>query len=322
MTIINQFEREKYQLLNKLLIQTQTLSNQEQQKLAINQIAETILRSRPLCRRFNGTPLRGVYKQIYQKVKAQLVLYLNRYLLNNDTGQTQQELSKNQKLKPDYLYVLQNQFFQIVLDDSQLKEMGLTAQRYPLNSELRAYALNELIKAIQLSGRICRPHTGKFSPSLYQMLYEEALTETWTYICLNIDLYDPNRGNKKFMNWVNYKLDKQILKCYEQYTKNTQYQAFSYQDLEKLSQPEQNPDLVQLLRDFIRRDPDKMFSNTHIRYRPDASFERIALAKFSGQSWEEMSQQFNIPIPTLSSFYNRWCRRFAPLLETELKKYF
>ena len=72
----------------------------------------------------------------------------------------------------------------------------------------------------------------------------------------------------------------------------------------------------------MRKDPDKMFTTVYIRDRPDANFSNIALAKFSGLSWEQISQQLDIPIPTLSSFYNRWCRRFAPLLKTELKKHF
>jgi hypothetical protein len=321
MTNSNKFERERHQLIQKLLYQVQTCNDLKQKKTRINQIVMLILRSRPLCRRFNGTSLTGVYQEIYDQAKNQLINHLYKYLIVDNLATNHRDLEAIEPLRPSYLYTLQTQIFKQLLNDTQLKKMGLTAQKYLINSELRGYALTELIKAIQLSGKLCRPHTQKFSSGLYQTLYEEALTETFSYICLNIDLYDPWRGNQKFMTWVNFKLDKTILKCYERYKKYTQYELYSFQDLEQIKQPSTTVDLAQLLIDYLSLDPEKIFCKVHIRNRPDANFRTIALAKFSGQSWEEMSQQLDIPIPTLSSFYNRWCHRFASLLATELKKY-
>lgn len=308
----NEFERERHQLIQKLLARVQTMNDFRQQELIINQIAVIILRSRPLCRQFNGTPLKGVYQEIYDQAEENLLNHLRQYLITSPN---------ERQIRPAYLYSLQKKIFQQLLNDTQLKKMGLTAQQYPVNSELRTYALTELIKAIKLSGRLSRPHASKFSTSLYQILYEEALAETLAYICLNIDLYDPNRGRGKFINWVNFKLDKLILKCYERHQKYAQYELPTYSDLEQIPQPTNTPDLLQVLRECLIQDPDRIFTTVYIRNRPDANFSSIALAKFSGQSWEEISQQLGIPIPTLSSFYNRWCRRFAPVLKTELKKY-
>ena len=322
MTISNESGQSKYfYLVEKLLDKVLTTKDYQQQCLIINEIATIVLRSRPLCRRFNGTLLEGVYQEIYDQAETNLQKSLHQYLLNFHRNKQYQQSNSNKKPNPTYLYTLQKQIFQQLLDDNQLKEMGLTAQRYPPNSELRTYALTELVKAILLSGRLCRPHNGKFSTSLYSTLYEEALSETLAYICLNIDLYDPERGNRKFMNWVNFKLDKSILKCYGNFQKYTQHEIYSFEGLEQIRQPSNNPDLYQFLREYLLQDPNKVFANAHVRNRPDANFTTIALAKFSGLSWEQISQQFSIPIPTLSSFYNRWCRRFAPLLKAELKKY-
>ncbi len=318
----NKFGQERHQLIKKLLLQVQNIINAEQKLAAINQIATIILRSRPLCRRFNGTPLTGVYQAMYLQAKNQLVNHLKQYLVLDKLADEQRQVSSFVQLQPNYLYNLQTQIFQQILDDEQLKKMGLTAQKFPVNSELRTYALTELVKGIKLSGRLCRPHLNKFSSTLYQILYEEALSETLGYVCLNIDLYDPNRGNKKFMNWVNFKLDKSILKCYEKYNRYTKFELTSFQDLEQIKQPVATPNLPQILREYLIKDPDNIFHTTHIRNRPDANFTEIAIAKFSGLSWSKISQQLEIPIPTLNSFYNRWCRRFSPLLETELKKYF
>lgn len=322
MSISNEFEQSRYLLLEKLLDEARTTKDDRQQDLVINQIVTIILRSRPLCRRFNGTPLKGVYREIYNRARKDLLERLYQDLSGSKLERKSHRTYTVRRLNPAYLYQLQKQIFQQLLDDELLKKMGLTAQQYPVNSELRTYALTELVKAIQLSGKLCRPHTSKFSASLYSTLYEEALSETLAYICLNIDLYDPERGNRKFMNWVNFKLDKLILKCYVDFQKYTKHEIYSVAELEQIRQPTKSLDLSQVLREYLIKDPNKVFATAHIRNRPEANFSNIALAKFSGLSWEQISQQLEIPVPTLSSFYNRWCRRFAPLLKTELKKYF
>ena len=318
----NKFEQERHQLIKQLVQQLLTINNEQQKISAINQIATVILRSRPLCRRFNGMPLQGIYQEIYFQAKEQLIEHLEQqYILAKSSRQPGDELSLA-RLSSSYLYELQTKIFKSIIDDQQLKKMGLAAQNFAINSELGAYALTELVKAIKFSGRLCRPHIKKFSVSLYQMLYEEALTETLCYVCLNIDHYDPNRGNQKFMNWVNFKLDKSLLKCYEKYKRYADFEIPSSQNIEQIVQPTTALDLTEVLRDFLVKDPDGIFSSTHIRNRPDVTFSKVALAKFSGQKWEEISQDLEIPVATLSSFYNRWCRRFAPLIDTELKQYF
>ena len=322
MTTIDKFEQSKYQLLEKLLDRVQTTQDLKYQDLSIERIAAIVLRSRPLCRRFNGMPLSGVYQKIYDRVKSELIEVLRQSFVTKNTNSKKVKISNLTQITPIYLYTLQKQIFKSLLDDELLKDMGLTAQQYAVNSELRTYALTELIKGIKLSGRLCRPHSSKFSSSLYSNLYEEALSETFAYVCLNIDSYDPERGNRKFMNWVNFKLDKSILKCYANFQKYAQHEVYSFDRLEQISQPFKHPDLSQILREYLAKDPEKIFATAHIRNRPDANFSAIALAKFSGLSWEEISQKLDIPVPTLSSFYNRWCRRFSPLLKTEINKYF
>ncbi len=315
----NEFEQNKHQLVKKLVDRTWRIKDSKQKELEIELIARAILRSRPLCRQFNGMALEGVYREIYDEAKEKLQIHLNKYLAID--GIYFDPVDSIEQIQATYLYRLQIEIFKNILNDFQLKKMGVTAQNYSAGTELRSYALTELIKAIKLSGRLCRPHITKFSPDLYRTLYEEALAETFAYICLNIDLYDANRGNGKFMNWVNFILDKFILKCYQKAQKYAQYELPSLLDLERISQPAKTPNLGKIIQEYIAENPDSIFTAAHIRNRPDANFNRIALAKLSGKTWSQISQQLNIPIPTLSSFYNRWCRRFAPLFKTKLQQH-
>lgn len=73
MSRIDRFEQEKHQKIEELVQQVLQLTNDTQKQAAIHQIAVMVLRSRPLCRRFNGTPLIGVYQAIYLRAKEQLI---------------------------------------------------------------------------------------------------------------------------------------------------------------------------------------------------------------------------------------------------------
>ena len=315
------FGGDRDKLLQQLLDRAQKSNNDRQQKSIVAKIVSIVMRSRPLCRQFNGTPLTGVYREIYELAEQQLMFIIEGKLTQNKQLESVNSNVPNpNKLTSDYLYKMQNQAFKQILNDAQLKKLALAAQRYLPNSKLRSYALTELVKAIKLSAKLCRPHTRKFSYDFYQVLYEEALTETFTYICLNIDSYDPDRKNKKFMNWVNFNLDKFLLKCYENYIKFQKYNLPSLQELEQIVQPEKEVKLSDLLCQYIAQDPQKLFQSTHIRNRPDANFKTIALAKLNNKSWEVISENFNIPVSSLSSFYNRWCRRFASLIEQQLNQ--
>ena len=302
----------KYQLIKQLLIEAQQKKNLLAQRNSILvRIVDIILVMRPICRQFNGQPLNVVYQELYDLLKKQLL---------QEVSQELEQCNINNLDVSQWIKRIQNQVFRQVLNDEQLKKLGLVAQKYPPKSAIRSYALTELIRAIQLSGRLCSPHKEKFSAQFYSLLYEEAVTETLTYICLHIDNYDPNRGKKKFMNWVNFRLDRLIFDCYRKYKYLPNRQLPSLQDIEEIYQTNNQPFLSEMLCQYIEEDSDNVFKSTHIRNNRNANFQYIALARFSGKSWEQISEDLDIAIPTLSSFFQRCCQRFASLLQRELQE--
>ncbi|HEY9299023.1 MAG TPA: hypothetical protein VIQ31_22240, partial [Phormidium sp.] len=172
-------------------------------RLALTQLVQEILRSRKIGRPPIGQPLSGVYQEIYEQAQQQLLHKVGEELSNY-----------NPKRIPvrTWINTLRNHAFRTVLDDVQLKKLALEAQRHPPHSDLRQHALGELVEAIRLSGKLSRPHRTRFSPQFYDLLYEEAVNKTLIYVCRKIDKYDPERGqDKKFMTWVNFRLDRVIL---------------------------------------------------------------------------------------------------------------
>jgi DNA-directed RNA polymerase specialized sigma24 family protein len=299
------------EILTQLAIAAQKHPPQtEERQITIAHLVNEILRSRLICRPLGTRPLCNSQANIYQQVRQILYQAVDREV---------------DRYRPEWLCAqswtntLRDRAFRQVLDDALLKQLALEIQSLPVRSEQRQHLLGELIQAIRLSGKMCRPHRQKFVPAFYELLYEEAVSETLLYICRNLDKYDPQRGNKKFMTWVNFHLDKFVIECRRKFSDlETSFFPF-LNEIEKMATPEDPFQLSDLLREYIEEDTEALFSSTKIANRPDANFRAIALARFAGKSWEEISLELGILIPTLSSFYRRCCRKFTEKFKTDLQ---
>jgi DNA-directed RNA polymerase specialized sigma24 family protein len=283
----------------------------EERQLAITELVNEILRSRPLCRPLGAQPLCSIQAEIYEQVRQQLLSEIDREV---------------DKYKPErfgarvWTNTLRDRAFRQVLDDARLKQLALEIQQLSPQTELRQHLLGELIKAIRLSDKLCRPHRQKFAPAFYELLYEEAVNETLLYVCQNIDKYDPQRGrDKKFITWVNFHLDKLVIECRRKFG-NLETNFFaSLADIEKIEIPEAPSLLSDLIREYIEEDAENLFRQAQIENQPRANFRAIALARFAGKSWEEISAELGIAVPTLSSFYRRCCQKFASKFKADLQ---
>ena len=247
--------------------------------------------------------------EIYNQAKSKLLEYI--------TEEIEQSASFPSNNK--WLYQKQNQIFKLILDDANLKKLALAAKNQPPNSSLRSYGLRELVKAIELSQRMLKMRSYGVSSQFERLIYEEAVMETLSYVCTKIDLYDPDRGNQKFMNWVNFKLEKFLLKCRQEYKDPNIIQISSNSDLENMSYKKNTLDFSELLYQYIKQDVKNVFTSVFINGCPQANFKEIALARLSGHSWKEISQYYDLTIPTLSSFFRRNCEKFQHLFEKEFK---
>ncbi|MBD2042887.1 hypothetical protein H6F56_19755 [Microcoleus sp. FACHB-672] len=283
----------------------QTQQGQE----ALTLLVEEILRGRTICRPISGHPFSEVQKEIYQRLQARLLSDVSQEISRYNPQRTPIKVWGNHLL---------HQALRECLQDEQLKQLAVEIQKQPSNSALRRHLLGELVEAIRLSGKLCRPHREKFSAEFYELLYEEAVIRTLAYVCKNIDNYDPERGQtQKFINWVNFRLDKLVIECRREFSNPIVEELPSLADLENIAQPD-STSLVEETRQYIESDPGKNFEQEYIRNRPDASFKTIALARLSGQSWEEISSSLGIKVPTLSSFFQRCCSKFRPQFQKDL----
>ncbi|NEQ26719.1 MAG: sigma-70 family RNA polymerase sigma factor, partial [Microcoleus sp. SIO2G3] len=93
-------------------------------------------------------------------------------------------------------------------------------------------------------------------------------------------------------------------------------------NLDQSNPYELNPQLIPLLsqevKSCLEEDPEGLFEQACVVNHPAASFQYIALKRLEGYSWQDLSAELDIAVPTLSVFYQRCLTRFAPKLKTYL----
>lgn len=270
----------------------------------IVQIVDIMLRSRKICRPPQGQSLFGIYQEMYQSVRQQLL-----DKVGEDIGEY------NLKTPPvrEWVNTLRDNAFKEILNDARLKQLAITAQETQPQTQERGYALKQLVEAIRLSGRLIRPHRNICSPGSYNLIYEEAVNRTLLYVCQKIEKYDPTRGEGRFMNWVNFRLERLFIEVRREFPNGDDFSP----DFD-IPQPGNYRSLGEEIRNCIAEDAKNIFKKAHIRNRPDANFQAIALATTSGKNWEEISVKFGgIKVSTLSTFFQRCCENF----EAEIKEY-
>ena len=310
MVFDNQGSESQQKLLRQLL-EDYSQANDYQQKLVVaGQIVQLALQFRSICRKFKNQELVEVLQELYDQARLQLQQIVTKQL---DTPDYQL------KINCQWLNESQNQVFRQLLNDQKLKELALLAQQKKNHSEERAYFLTELVRAMYIYNRFCRPYKERFKDGFYDLIYEEAFSKTSIFICLNINRYDPHRGAGKFMTWVNFLLDKEVLRCRREFDLSCLYNFATFDDLSTIYSEEKTQNRGDVLYECIKRDLSGRYKKAHIQGNPQGNFQKIALARLDDMSWEEIATEVGSPASTAHSFYRRYCIKFKQLLREELE---
>ncbi len=194
--------------------------------------------------------------------------------------------------------------------DEQLKELALKAQRHH-TTQARRIALTQLVNAIWQSGRLYRPYSARFQ-TLYEDIYDEAVQNLFFYICNNnnINKYDPERG--EVMTWVNMLLTKRFFpEAIPKIVGQENEINLEQSHLENLISSEPIS-LSEQIRQCIEDDPEGIFIKEHIKGHRKANFQAIAIRRYSGGPWKDISVEWGIGITSLHNFYQRCVKKFAP----------
>jgi hypothetical protein len=206
--------------------------------------------------------------------------------------------------------------------DEELRNLVTQACGYPHGSPQRQKLLTQIIRLT--SRRLWRENTP---------YYQDALQQTWLYFCRNVcdgltgQTYDPAYGT--VVTWLNAYLKRRL----QDFSLNQHReqaitvplqvrQSFSSGNsdviypVDNLPATPQAPPILENVEIWVNADVDGDLRNTHIKGRPDINCQVLILKRLPPEvSWKELSEEFGLPIPTLSSFYQRQClprlRKFA-----------
>lgn len=208
--------------------------------------------------------------------------------------------------------------------DEQLRCLVAQACGNPLGSPQRQKLLTQIIRLT--ASRLWRENTP---------YYQDALQQTWLYFCRNVcegltgQIYDPTYGS--VVTWLNAYLKRRLQDFYlnqhrEQITTVPLrlHQSKSGENSEiidpvdNLPATPQAPPILENLEIWAKTDADGELCRTHIKGHPEVNCQVLILKRLPPEvSWRELSEEFKLSIPTLSSFYQRQClprlRKFAEL---------
>ncbi|MBP0017770.1 MAG: sigma-70 family RNA polymerase sigma factor [Cyanobacteria bacterium SBLK] len=210
--------------------------------------------------------------------------------------------------------------------DERLRSLALEAQKHPSGSRMRRKAVECLLRTLQNSRKLCRPSVPTHLMGLYSEIYTIAKQNLFCYIFRKIDTYNPDKG--EVLQWANFLLKRRFPEAIGEVTRSGK--TLSWQNVQNMTLDDldtaiarngsSTPSEDNNLREYIEEDPDGIFHNAHVRNKPHATFQIIALKTLDGWSWQEISTELDVKIPTLSSFYQRNLKRFKPDFQSYLSR--
>lgn len=194
----------------------------------------------------------------------------------------------------------------------QLQQLVLEACRHPPGSPQRQKNLTRIVMLV-------RPKLWRETTPYYQ----DALQQTWMFFCQNIceantgEAYDSSRSS--LVTWLNFYLRRQLqqfsIDVQKQQARTISASASSSLDtdqpldpIDRLAAPPDVPPLLDEIRKWIERDATGELRRVHIANHPEVNCQVLLLHRLPPEtSWKDLSEKFNLPISSLSNFYQRQC---------------
>lgn len=224
----------------------------------------------------------------------------------------------------------------IKMDDLEriVDELALKAKSYPKGSKDRDKYLTRLTNVIWQSRPSCQ-NSYQLPYSIYMELQQEAIQKVFLQLYgKKLDEYDPNQGH--LLHWFRETLGFRFQDICKEHLKIRRFQENSEKKrvrdefldapsgrtlLDLIEQPETAHPRhreYEKLRELIEQDPTGQFRKAHIGNHEEANFQAIILGRLDGRSWKDLSEEWKIPVPVISAFYQRNIQKFKPIFRENL----
>lgn len=197
--------------------------------------------------------------------------------------------------------------------NERLKRLVVEACSCPKNSKARKKKLSEIVQRVRRSGKLWGENTS---------YYEDALQETWLFLCQNVERYKPNESSScSVITWLNIYLRWQLQdfrkanyvdfrsraeSFHESGNESASDQNDRLEALDFLPSPPDIPPILKEVRHWAQTDADGELRRTYIRKRHDVNCQILILLRLPPENqWNTIATQFSLPETTISTFYKR-----------------
>jgi hypothetical protein len=189
--------------------------------------------------------------------------------------------------------------------ETQLQQWAIAAGRHPAGSLLRQQLLTRIVGEAGRSGKLWR------APGLPQDDYDEALQQTWFYVCRRIEAYDPSQAG--VMTWINSYLKWRVKDIHIAHAQQQSQRVSIDAGGDWISQmadrftPEPSPPLQADLHQWLTQEAVTL-QHIHIRQRPDIHCQILIHDRLLLETpWRDLARAHNAPVSTLSNFFQLKC---------------
>lgn len=191
-----------------------------------------------------------------------------------------------------------------------LQRLVSEACKHPAHSEKRQVKLQEIVRVVMKSDQLWMEDTP---------YYEDALQQTWLYLCKKPERYDPTRGT--VITWLNSYL-KWRLKDLSQASWNPEVRTVDFYMLwtkeiygqikmedkitEYLLADPDIPPILEETRIWAETDSSGELRKTHVKNRPDVNCQILILLRLPPENqWETIAEKLQVAQSTAQTFYRR-----------------
>ena len=194
-------------------------------------------------------------------------------------------------------------------NEQQLVQLIRQTCQQPRGSLERQEGLTKIVKTIQ--GKLWRDSSRQ---------YGDALQKTWFYFCRNLceattaPQFDPDRSS--VITWLNAYLKYEIKKSLWQDGNTNQLTApplvTGYGEvidpIDSVPAPPDLPPMLETTREWAETDLSGELRRLHLKENANVTCQVVILRRLPPETpWKALSDEFDVPIATLSTFYRRQC---------------
>ena len=229
-------------------------------------------------------------------------------LNTNRTKQISQDNLELEKLS-DFINAKSDRYLSV---EEQVLLLVAEARSHLPRSVKRQKTLTKIIRLI--SNKLWRENTP---------YYQDALQQTWVYLCQNLcesntsEAYNPSNGS--VITWLNMYLKQRLQNLYLEQIQQADPaspdthilelgQVNETSDQEYLKANHNISSLLEDVTTWVETDPKNELRCIYIEGHPEVTCQELLRRRLPPvTSWKNLAAEFDLPISTLSSFYQRHC---------------